>query len=65
MYYPTLYSSDDKTDAWMAFDWYETLFKLYPQKFRTDVLNDMRVPWYYFPVRVHFVYLRGIYPTGR
>ncbi len=49
----------------MAFDWYETLFKLYPQKFRTDVLNDMRVPWYYFPVRVHFVYLRGIYPTGR
>jgi hypothetical protein len=64
-YYPTIYSSPDKKDAWAEFEWNEMLMKLYPGKFRTDVLNKLDVPWNYFPVRMHFVYLRGINPTGR
>ena len=64
-YYPTLYSSPSKNDAASAYAWYELLMKVYPTKFRNDVLDDLGVPWFYVPVRLHFVYLKGIFPTGR
>ncbi|MCS7469087.1 hypothetical protein NZK35_20740 [Stieleria sp. ICT_E10.1] len=64
-YYPTLYSSTNKSDAASAYAWYELLMKVYPQKFRTDVLNPLGVPSYYVPIRMHFLYLSGINPTGR
>lgn len=65
--YPTLYSSDDYYDARDEYDWYEFLMKMYPSKFRNDVLDPMGVPWYWKPntQRMYLIYLGGINPTGR
>ena len=65
VYYPALYSTNDKKDAYIEYAWYEMLMKVYPDKFRTDVLNKIGVPWWYSPVRLHIVYTSGINPTGR
>ena len=65
-YYATIFSSADRKEAMAEFAWYEMLMKLYPRTFREHVLDDrLGVSWYYFPVRLHFVYLEGISPTGR
>lgn len=65
--YPTLYSSEYYSDAQIEYAWYEYLMKVHPQKFRSDVLDPMGIPWYWKPdtQKMYLIFLRGIFPTGR
>lgn len=65
--YPTLYSSASFEDAQDEYDYLEFLMKVYPSKFRSDILAPMGIPWYCKPStqRMYLIDLGGIYPTGR